>query len=137
MHGCESAGKRRREAPRGPVGRAELASAGAAWSDDDGRALATRDGSRHLHLWDVASASPILITAQTSLAQFPPWVAHPFSWRPYEPEVSLLDPIEVFREWLAEAEASEPNDPTAMARFLLDVDRTLELVPRLAHSLLA
>lgn len=25
------------------------------------------------------------------------------------------DPIELFRRWLAEAEASEPNDPTAMA----------------------
>jgi WD40 repeat protein len=58
----------------------------------DGKTLATRDGSRHLHLWDVASASPISITAQTSLAQFPPWLTHPFSKN--GPTVSLLDPVD-------------------------------------------
>jgi pyridoxamine 5'-phosphate oxidase len=30
------------------------------------------------------------------------------------------DPIEVFREWLAEAEASEPNDPNAMSVATVD-----------------
>lgn len=30
-------------------------------------------------------------------------------------ELRTRNPIEVFREWLAEAEASEPNDPNAMA----------------------
>ena len=35
-------------------------------------------------------------------------------------ELRTRDPIEVFREWLAEAEASEPNDPTAMALATVD-----------------
>jgi WD40 repeat protein len=60
----------------------------------DGKTLATRDGSRHLHLWDVATGSPITLTAQTSLAQFPPWLAHPFSWSQGASEVSLLDPLD-------------------------------------------
>ena len=46
----------------------------------DGKTLAGRDYSGKLHLWDVALASPITLTAQTSLPQFPPWLAHPFSW---------------------------------------------------------
>lgn len=35
-------------------------------------------------------------------------------------ELRTRNPIEVFREWLAEAEASEPNDPTAMALATVD-----------------
>src|SRR5215469_9294879 len=35
-------------------------------------------------------------------------------------ELRTRDPIEVFREWLVEAEASEPNDPTAMALATVD-----------------
>jgi len=35
-------------------------------------------------------------------------------------ELRTRNPIEVFREWLAEAEASEPNDPTAMAVATVD-----------------
>ncbi len=35
-------------------------------------------------------------------------------------ELRTRDPIEVFREWLAEAEAAEPNDPTAMAVATVD-----------------
>jgi pyridoxamine 5'-phosphate oxidase len=35
-------------------------------------------------------------------------------------ELRTRDPIEVFREWLAEAEAAEPNDPTAMALATVD-----------------
>jgi pyridoxamine 5'-phosphate oxidase len=35
-------------------------------------------------------------------------------------ELRTRDPIEVFREWLAQAEASEPNDPTAMALATID-----------------
>jgi len=35
-------------------------------------------------------------------------------------ELRTRDPIEVFREWLAEAEASEPNDPTATALATVD-----------------
>jgi pyridoxamine 5'-phosphate oxidase len=35
-------------------------------------------------------------------------------------ELRTRDPIEVFREWLAEAEAFEPNDPTAMALATVD-----------------
>src|SRR5207253_9058708 len=35
----------------------------------DGKTLATRDASGKLLLWDVALARPIVITAQTSLAQ--------------------------------------------------------------------
>jgi len=37
-------------------------------------------------------------------------------------ELRTRNPIDVFREWLAEAEAAEPNDPTAMA--LATVDST-------------
>jgi WD40 repeat protein len=92
----------------------------------DGKTLVTRDGSRHLHLRDVASASPILITAQTSLAQFPSWVAHPFSWSPpwfgpLSPDVSLLDPCDghvlATRPALPDAPASlfaPPPDPVAV-----------------------
>ncbi len=58
----------------------------------DGKTLATRGYSGPLHLWDVALASPIPITAQTSLAQFSPWLTHPFSWS--GPGVSLLDPVD-------------------------------------------
>jgi pyridoxamine 5'-phosphate oxidase len=32
----------------------------------------------------------------------------------------IRNPIDVFREWLAEAEASEPNDPTAMSLATVD-----------------
>src|SRR5205085_863546 len=60
----------------------------------DGKALATRDSSGRLHLWDVATASPITIAAQTSLAQFPLWLVKPFSWSGVSPEVSLLDPVD-------------------------------------------
>src|SRR5207247_1760566 len=61
----------------------------------DGKTLATRDATGKLLLWDVALARPMAITAQTSLAQFPPWVAHPFSWSDQtSPEVSLLDPFD-------------------------------------------
>jgi pyridoxamine 5'-phosphate oxidase len=35
-------------------------------------------------------------------------------------ELLTRDPIEVFQEWLAEAEASEPNDPTAMCLATVD-----------------
>lgn len=35
-------------------------------------------------------------------------------------ELTTRDPIEVFEEWLAEAEASEPNDPTAMSLATVD-----------------
>jgi pyridoxamine 5'-phosphate oxidase len=35
-------------------------------------------------------------------------------------ELHTRNPIVVFREWLAEAEASEPNDPTAMALATID-----------------
>lgn len=35
-------------------------------------------------------------------------------------ELRTRNPIEVFREWLAEAEASEPNDPNAMAVATVD-----------------
>ena len=35
-------------------------------------------------------------------------------------ELRTRNPIDVFREWLAEAEASEPNDPTAMAVATVD-----------------
>ena len=35
-------------------------------------------------------------------------------------ELRTRNPIEVFREWLAEAEAAEPNDPTAMAVATVD-----------------
>jgi pyridoxamine 5'-phosphate oxidase len=35
-------------------------------------------------------------------------------------ELRTRDPIDVFREWLAEAEASEPNDPNAMAVATVD-----------------
>jgi len=35
-------------------------------------------------------------------------------------ELRTRDPIDVFREWLAEAEAAEPNDPTAMALATVD-----------------
>ena len=35
-------------------------------------------------------------------------------------ELRSRNPIEVFREWLAEAEASEPNDPNAMAVATVD-----------------
>jgi len=35
-------------------------------------------------------------------------------------ELRTRNPIEVFREWLAEAEASEPNDPTATALATVD-----------------
>ena len=35
-------------------------------------------------------------------------------------ELRTRDPIEVFREWLAEAEAAEPNDPTAVALATVD-----------------
>ena len=47
-----------------------------------------------MHLWEVALSRPILLTAQTSLAQFPPWLAHPFSANWPSPEVSLLDPFD-------------------------------------------
>ena len=64
----------------------------------DGKTLATHGVWGKLLLWDVALARPILLTAQTSLAQFPSWLAHPFSWSyspaPASPEVSLLDPID-------------------------------------------
>ena len=33
-----------------------------------------------------------------------------------------IDPISVFRDWLAEAEAKEPNDPTAMTLATADAD---------------
>src|SRR5262249_62280472 len=88
----------------------------------DGRALATRDDSGKLRLWDVASASPITITAQTSLAQFPPWLAHPFSRGSYggAPRVSLLDPFDghvlATLQALPDAPASRwalPPDPAA------------------------
>jgi WD40 repeat protein len=58
----------------------------------DGQTLATRDDSGQLQLWDVAAASPVTITAQTSLAPFPPWLTHPFSTD--GPAVSLLDPVD-------------------------------------------
>src|ERR1700761_3705056 len=35
-------------------------------------------------------------------------------------ELRSRNPIEVFREWLAEAEAAEPNDPTAVALATVD-----------------
>ncbi len=35
-------------------------------------------------------------------------------------ELRTRNPIDVFREWLNEAEASEPNDPTAMALATVD-----------------
>lgn len=35
-------------------------------------------------------------------------------------ELRTRNPIEIFREWLAEAEASEPNDPNAMAVATVD-----------------
>ena len=35
-------------------------------------------------------------------------------------ELRTRNPIEVFREWLVEAEAAEPNDPTAMALATVD-----------------
>lgn len=35
-------------------------------------------------------------------------------------ELRTRNPIEIFREWLAEAEASEPNDPTATALATVD-----------------
>jgi pyridoxamine 5'-phosphate oxidase len=35
-------------------------------------------------------------------------------------ELRTRDPIEVFREWLTEAEAAEPNDPNAMALATVD-----------------
>jgi hypothetical protein len=92
----------------------------------DSKTLATRDGSHHLHLWNAASASPITITAQTSLAQLPAWLTHPFSWsppgsgRPLSPEVSLLDPVDehvlATLQALPDAPASlfaPPPDPAA------------------------
>src|SRR5204863_4394909 len=62
----------------------------------DGRTLATRYASGKLLLWDISLARPMTLTAQTSLAQFPPWLAHPFSWSPdrMSREVSLLDPFD-------------------------------------------
>ena len=96
----------------------------------NGRTLATRDWesgspSGPLHLWDVASASSIPVTAQTSLAQFPAWFTHPFSWSPpwlgpSSSEVSLLDPIDghvlATLQALPDAPASllaPPSDPAA------------------------
>src|SRR5262249_39568907 len=92
----------------------------------NGKTLATRGDSGHLHLWDVAVASPMLITAQTSLAQFPPWLTHPFSWSDPNygylpsPEVSLLDPFDehvlATLQALPDAPASllaPPPDPAA------------------------
>jgi pyridoxamine 5'-phosphate oxidase len=35
-------------------------------------------------------------------------------------EITTRDPVPVFREWLAEAEAAEPNDPTAMCLATVD-----------------
>jgi len=35
-------------------------------------------------------------------------------------ELSARNPFDVFQEWLAEAEASEPNDPTAMSLATVD-----------------
>jgi len=35
-------------------------------------------------------------------------------------ELITRNPIDIFREWLAEAEASEPNDPTAMSLATVD-----------------
>jgi hypothetical protein len=91
----------------------------------DGQTLATRDASGHLRLWDVAMGSPILITAQTSLAQFPPRLTHPFSWSSSVdyplPEVALLDPIDehvlATLQALPDAPASLfalPPDPAAV-----------------------
>lgn len=89
----------------------------------DGKTLATRDGSPQLRLWDVALVSPILLTAQTSLAQFLPWLAHPFSWSSESPspEVSLLDPFDehvlATLQPLPDAPASlfaPLSDPTAL-----------------------
>jgi WD40 repeat protein len=91
----------------------------------DSKTLATRDAAGHLHLWDVASAGPITITAQTSLARFPPWLTHPFSWSSDyplvpSPEVSLLDPVDehvmATMQALPDAPASLfslPPDPAA------------------------
>jgi WD40 repeat protein len=84
----------------------------------DGHTLATRDGSGRLHLWDITSASPILITAQTSLAQLPAWLTHPFFTD--GPTVSLLDPVDehvlATLQTLPDAPASlyaPPPDPAA------------------------
>jgi WD40 repeat protein len=60
----------------------------------DGKTLATRNFSHHLHLWDVVSASPITITAQTSLAQFPLEIAHPVDTSDDGAAVRLLDPLD-------------------------------------------
>src|SRR5437016_4377829 len=66
----------------------------------DGKTLATHDHAGKLLLWDVALGKPIPITAQTSLAQFPPEIAHPFAWTdpssdaPPSAAVSLLDPFD-------------------------------------------
>ena len=39
-----------------------------------------------------------------------------------EPELSGTDPIEMFREWFAQAEKTEPNDPNAMALATVDAE---------------
>ncbi|MEA3010422.1 MAG: pyridoxamine 5-phosphate oxidase, partial [Sphingomonadales bacterium] len=36
--------------------------------------------------------------------------------------VDAEEPFRLFRSWLAEAEASEPNDPNAMALATVDAD---------------
>ena len=61
----------------------------------DGKALVTRDYAGKVLLWDVALGKPILVTPQTSLAQFPPAIAHPISQNDrLAPTGSLLDPCE-------------------------------------------
>jgi pyridoxamine 5'-phosphate oxidase len=39
-----------------------------------------------------------------------------------EPELDATDPLGLFQAWLTEAEASEPNDPNAMALATVDSD---------------
>jgi pyridoxamine 5'-phosphate oxidase len=39
-----------------------------------------------------------------------------------EPELDAADPLGLFQAWLTEAEASEPNDPNAMALATVDPD---------------